>query len=226
MHLQLSMCAKKKKKKIKCTFFAPGGCQTVCTCKETCRGHRRHLEKREWRERAEMKPRTKAPRSAPGHCYFKRFSSKTEDGEQCGTQSTRSERCAGSSTVSSFSKAEERRGQGGKSKSAEASRGRVGVKDRNTGGDKAPHPPEALVFTAPFAPQRRCDAKKHASTWPELQGALCALCSSSSSPHHHPHTPSTRCYISGWQEGKRNKKTSKKKKREAMSSFGEEEKEK
>lgn len=42
-----------------------------------------------------------------------------------------------------------RGGAEGKSKSAEASRGRVGVKDRNTGGNKAPHPPEALVFTAP-----------------------------------------------------------------------------
>lgn len=155
-----------------------------------------------------MKQRTKAPCSAPGHCYFKRFSSKTEDGEQCGTQSPRSERCAGSSTVSSFSKAEERGGAGGESKSAKASRGRVGVKDRNTGGDKAPHPPEALVFTAPFAPRRRCDAKKHASTWPELQGALCALCSSSSSPStntaslliHPPHAAI-------FQDGKKGKET-------------------
>lgn len=81
-----------------------------------------------------------------------------------------------------FQQAEERGGAEGKSKSAEASRGRAEVKDRNTGGDKAPHPPEALVFTAPLAPGRRCDAKKHASTWPELEGALCALCSSSSSP--------------------------------------------
>lgn len=68
-----------------------------------------------------MKQRTKAPRSAPGHCYFKRFSSKTEDGEQCGAQSTRSERCAGSSTVSSFSE-QKKGGVKGESKSAEASK--------------------------------------------------------------------------------------------------------
>lgn len=205
--------------------FCPGRCQTVCTCEETCRGHRRHLEKREQRERAEMKQRTKAPRSAPGHCYFKRFSSKTEDGEQCGAQSTRSERSAGSSTVSSFSEQKKGGSRGGNQRAQRRARGRAGVKDRDTGGDKAPHPQEALVFSAPLAPRRRCDAKKHASTWPEQEGALCALCSFSSFPHHHHgplHTPSARCYISERQEGKRNKK----KKRETMSSFGEEKKEK
>lgn len=105
-----------------------------------------------------MKRRRKAPRAAPGHCSFKRFSSKTEDGEQCCAQITRSERSAGSGTVSSFSEPEERRR--GNQRAPRRAEGGPRVKDRDTGGDKAPHPQEALDFTAPLAPRRRCDAKK------------------------------------------------------------------
>lgn len=156
--------------------FCPGRCQAVCTCEETCRGHRCHLEKREQRERAEMKQRTKAPRSAPGHCYFKRFSSKTEDGEQCRAQSTRSERSAGSSTVSSFSEQKKGGSRGGNQRAQRRARGRARVKDRDTGGDKAPHPQEALVFSAPLAPRRRCDAKKTCIDMARARGSfVCTL---------------------------------------------------
>lgn len=185
MHLRCSVCAKKKKSKKSSVHFCPGRCQTVCTCEGTCRGHRSHLEKREQRETAEMKQRTKDSRSAPRHCYFKRFSSKTEDGEQCGAQSTCSERSAGSSTVSSFSEQKKGGRRGGIKEHRGEQEGGLGWKI-DTSRDKAPHPQEALVVTAPLAPQRRCDAKKHASTWPELEGALCALCSFSSPHHHHP----------------------------------------
>lgn len=154
------VCAQKKEKipKNQACLFRHWRCRRVCTCKETCRGHRRHLEMREQKERAQMKQRRKAPRGAPGHCSFKRFSSKTEDGEQCCAQITCSERSAGSGTVSSFSEPEERRR--GNQRAPRRAEGGPRVKDRDTGGDKAPHPQEALDFTAPLAPRRRCDAKK------------------------------------------------------------------
>lgn len=42
---------------------------------EICREHHCHLERREQREREEMKQRTEGSHSAPRHCYFKLFSS-------------------------------------------------------------------------------------------------------------------------------------------------------
>lgn len=169
-------CAQKRKKKNKCTILPLKGVRRSCTCREACRGHRRHLEKQEQRERAEMKRRTKAPHSAPRHCYFKRFSSKTRRrGTMRSAEHSLGALCPEQHSQL-FQQAEERWwwvcwGAGVESKSREASGGRAGVRDRNTGGDKAPRPPEALVFTAPLAQMRR---GKHASTRPELEGALCA----------------------------------------------------